>query len=225
VTLKELNDFAKVQGLYPVNIIGEAEPENENLFLGSLEEYFAAATFLGAKAVFIKNSILDESGFIHEIQIFNDDDDNEEESTKVDLALVNSLIAPFKKYTGSSYAFSLSVRFDGYSLNKYIEEEWYKCYTVERDKATEIVEQDEENALQRMEEVEVNKQKELIKLVKNLISDADFVKISTQGGMKSYALEKHPQLEEVDPKILLQEIRLVNDKVKARGLHKNKSLS
>ena len=85
MTLTELIDFAKARGFYPINITGEADPESENVFVGSLEEYFAAVAFLGAKAIFIQNSTLAQIDFIHEIQIFSDDEDGEEEPKKLTL--------------------------------------------------------------------------------------------------------------------------------------------
>jgi hypothetical protein len=222
MTLAELFDFARARGFYPINIAGEADPETNDLFIGTLEEYFSAAAFLGAKAIFIQNSTLQQSDFMHGGQEFGYQEDDEEGLKELDLALVNTSLAKYREYIGFSYAFYLSTKFDGYELNKHIEEEWRKEFLAEREKAVELVEQDEQRAVEKMEEEELKIRKQLLKLVKDLILDSEFVKISTQGGMKAYALEKYPQLEEIDPKILIEEIRLVNDKIKAKGLHRKR---
>jgi len=220
MTIIELIQSAKSQGFYPIHIDGDASESGKgDLFQGSVEEYFAALKYLEVKALLVQLNKLEESNFIYEAEVFSDDD-SEEEIKTIDLVLVNSTLQEFKKYIGSEYAIRLSAKTELIALDKYVEASWWQSFLSEQEKAIEQIEENQEAILTKIVEAKIQKAKELIKLVKGLINDPDFVTISTQGGMRAYALEKYPDLEIVEPRLLTQEIRLVNDRIKAKGLNR-----
>lgn len=69
---------------------------------------------------------------------------------------------------------------------------------------------------------DADEEKELVRLVRNLINNSEFVRMPTQRGMKEYALEMHPELSEMDDASLSREIQFLSDKIKAKGLNKKK---
>lgn len=93
---------------------------------------------------------------------------------------------------------------------------------MERDKTIELAHREWEARFEKREEVERKREEGLLMVIEKLIFDPDFVTISTQAGMRAYALEKFPGLEDVDPRLLTQKIRRVKDQIKSRGLHRKR---
>lgn len=58
----------------------------------------------------------------------------------------------------------------------------------------------------------------MIEKLKTLLTDRKFAQLGTQRAMQSYALEVIPELENLSPITLKNEIQLLSDRIKARKL-------
>lgn len=236
MTITELSQILSSQGLYPIRVEGDASrDENEGLvFIGAFDEYCAAVKVLGTKAIFLFVSELDETDFSYginsdhedDLEYGDDDSDLDEKHEKedidmqVDLCLALPSLSEFKKHIGSECAFRLSAIGELADLDFYIEENWWLSFASERDKAIKKVEEDQDAIRKKMYAKLAERKKVLIKLIRGLLNDTEFVRMPTQRSMKAYALEKYPELNEMNDFELVQEIQSLNDKIKAKGLYK-----
>jgi hypothetical protein len=67
-----------------------------------------------------------------------------------------------------------------------------------------------------MEAQRLKQEESVLAKTRSLLDDSEFCRIPTQRGMRAYALEKIPELDEVDESRLTQEIQKLSDKAKAR---------
>lgn len=226
MTLTELKALIESHGLCPIQVDGEAtdDKRDEFLFTGAIEEYFKAAKVLNATAVFTFVSTLDEGDFLHEVESHENGDEPEQTETEIEIDLTVALpsLSRFKQHLGKECAFRLLAMGERTTLSFYIEEDWWRQFVNECYEAIDKVEEDREAIQRKIAKQQADKEKELVKVVKNLINDNEFVRIPTQRGMKVYALEKHPELSEMDDVSLSQEIQLLSDKIKAKGLDKKR---
>ncbi len=235
MTLTELKTLIESHGLHPIQVDGEAtdDERDEFLFTGTIEEYFKAARVLNTMAVLTFVSTLDEGDFLHDVEFYEnseesgepyEEDQSEQSETEMEIDLTVALpsLSQFKQHLGKECAFRLLAIGERTTLSFYIEEDWWHHFVEECNDAIEKVKEDRETIRRKMAEKYADKEKELIKLVKDLINDNEFVRIPTQRGMKVYALEKHPELSEMDDVSLSQKIQLLSDKIKAKGLNKKR---
>ncbi|MHB8535814.1 MAG: hypothetical protein ACYDBW_10260 [Sulfuricaulis sp.] len=238
MTLTELKKLIESHGLYPIQVDGEAtdDEHDEFLFSGTIEEYFKATKVLNATAVFTFVSTLEEGDFLHEVKLYENGKESEESyeedqpeqfetEMEVDLTVALPSLSQFKQHLGKECAFRLLAIGERATLSFYLEEDWWHQFLEECYKAIDKVEEDREAIRRKIAKQQADNEKELMKLVKNLINDNEFVRIPTQRGMKVYALEKYPQLNEMNDVSLSQEIQLLSDKVKAKGLNKKRRWS
>jgi hypothetical protein len=235
MTLTELKALIESHGLCPIQVDGEAtdDEHDEFLFTGTIEEYFKAAKVLNATAVFTFVSTLDEGDFLHQIESHENGEESEkpygeveseQTETEIEINLTVALpsLSRFKQHLGKECAFRLLAMGECTTLSFYVEEDWWRQFENECYEAIDKVEEDREAIQRTIAKQQADKEKELVKVVKNLINDNEFVRIPTQRGMKVYALEKHPELSEMDDVSLSQEIQLLSDKIKAKGLDKKR---
>ncbi len=237
MTSTEFIDLIRTKDFHPIRIEGEADTDDYSgdIFIGTLDEFFLAAKALGAKTIFLVSSSLDEDDFIYTNEFddadelsYEDEEDVEEEtdsdefSDEVDLTVALPSLSEFKKYLTKEYAFILIAKGGSNELSFYHEEEWWKTFESQREEAIEKVDEDREAIVKKMLKQQAENNKERIKLVRALIHDSEFVHIPTQRGMRAYAIEKHPELEEMDDAILTEEIQLLSDKIKTKGLNKKR---
>lgn len=234
MTSTELIEVVRQQGLYPIRVKGGADRAEESSiwFAGSIQEYFDASKALEAKTVFIYVDQLEEDDFLYDLEnnpIEQNGFDSEDEDgepfanasfAEINLTTTSPSLSEFKKYLGQECIFCLRANSQITSLNFRIEEEWWKQFVEERDKAIKKVEADEASARAKMVEAQLEKEKWLIKLLKSLAQDEEFVRIPTQRSMKVYALEKHPELEELGDGALTYQIQLLSDKINPRRPHR-----
>lgn len=122
----------------------------------------------------------------------------------------------FKKHIGEDHSFLLTAKSQLGELSFCVTEAWWNSFEQERDKAIEKIDEDREAIREKMEKRRRQKEEGLLKLARNLLNDPDFSRIPTQRGMKAYALEKHPELSELDDVIITMEIQKFSDKIRAR---------
>jgi len=238
---KELMEKLTSKELFPIRVEGDADKEeSEGLsFIGDFDEFLEAAKTLNTRVVFIVTRILQDSDFMYEVEgpsfnednSFNDDDEedfdykNEDEEPKeIYLPTIVPSISEYKNYIGKECVFKLWLRSESCILDFYIYESWWNNFEELREKAIEKIEEDEYKIMQRVEEsrkkLEEERRvrgKELVSKLRKLINDKDFVRLPTQLAMRSYALDKIPELAELEPSKLTSEIQDLNGRIIAKG--------
>jgi hypothetical protein len=232
MTSSELKERIKSACLYPIPV--EAHNERgqipELIFSGSVDQFLEAAKALGASVIFLFTSQLDEEDFYYESDLGDDyefeddaDDDEHEDSDEptanpesFDLTAALPSLAEFKKHIGQESWIQLTAKNRLVSINIQIFADWWDEFNEQRVKAKEKCEENLEVHRERMEEKQEKKEKELLAKMRGLLDDQGFCRIPTQREMKVYALEKFPELEDVDESRLVQEIQKLSDKAKAR---------
>ena len=231
MTTGELSQLVSSQGLASIRIEGSADKDDYTgaLFIGDLDGFWIACKAVGAKAIFIYASALDEGHFEYELNEDEAIDDGEEEDgleieddNIVDLTALLPALGKFKNKIGTDYAFILCAKGGFSEIAFHIEETWWAKFDEEWSRAVEIAEVNRGAIIEKAEAKRAEREERLVVKLKELISDAEFVSNPTQGGMRAYALEKLPELEELSEETLTEEIRLLSYKIKARGLNRKK---
>ncbi|HEY1772728.1 MAG TPA: hypothetical protein VGH91_06005 [Gammaproteobacteria bacterium] len=219
---KELSEIIRNKGFHSIRIEGEADKDNfrEENFVSDLDEFFAAAKVLEAKVIFLISSSLHKEHFLYESEFDEQFHSSDAEDEEIDLAVVRPSLLSYKKYIDKECSFVLLAKGGIADVGCYLEEDWWDAFCEECETAMEKIEEDRESAIEKMEEQRENKSKEFAKLIKGLISDSEFLRLPTQRGMKAYALEKYPELEEMDEDMFVKEIRAISDKIAAKGLRR-----
>jgi hypothetical protein len=227
MTTSELAQQIKSAGFFPIHVKwNPARDEDSELqFSGSLEEFFQAAKALEIKSIFFFAWKLDEEDFLYDSDCEDDSDPSDEESASeksdannesFDLTVALPSLADFKKRIGQEYQFHLLAKNQFVSISFSLSENWWNSFEEQREKATQKVDANREVMRERMEEQRLEKESGLLKQVRGLLNDPEFSRIPTQRGMKTYALEKFPDLEKVNESSLVKEIRMLHDKLEAR---------
>jgi len=228
--------------LFSIRVEGSTEKdESEGLpFIGDFEEFVRAAKALDTKVVFVFARVLQDSDFIYEVdgsshdeEDFDEDteenfnseiDDDDEHLEEIYLPTVLSSISEYKKYIGKECVFKLSLRSGNNGLEHYLYESWWNDFVKLREEAIGKIEEDEYKIMQKVEESRKKlgeerraKEKELIGKLKKLINDKEFVRLPTQVAMKASALDKIPELAELDHAKFTSEIQELNGRIIAKG--------
>ncbi|MDZ7359530.1 MAG: hypothetical protein ONB46_02215 [candidate division KSB1 bacterium] len=238
---KELVEKITSCDLFPIRVEGSTEKdESEGLpFIGDFEEFVKAAKVLNTKVIFVFAKILQDTDFIYEVDgaLYDEDDgfdedidedfdneDDNEQPKEIYLPTVLSSISEYKKYIGKECAFKLSLRVGESILDFYLYESWWNDFLKLREEAIGKIEEDEyrmiqkiEESRKKLEEERRSKEKELIGRLKKLINDKDFVRLPTQVAMKASALDKIPELSELDDTKFTREIQELNARIIAKG--------
>ncbi|HKV96394.1 MAG TPA: hypothetical protein VJR90_02755 [Gammaproteobacteria bacterium] len=219
-------DYVRDKGFLPLRVEGSARRhESEGLLtLGSVDEYLEAIKVLGVKVVFVFAETFGESDFSSEDitdaeyldrKYLTDDED-------VDLAAFVPAIKDFRKYIGSACLYRLSADTGSSTLEYCIEPDWWESFVSAKEMAVGSAKEKIEMAMARDEEEMEKKGEKLLKLIRNLINDSEFVLLPTQKSMKAYALEKHPELLALDDRTIREEVQVLDRKIEARGLRKRR---
>jgi len=237
MTLDELAQSISKQGLLPVPVEGDVDKEEARspIFAGALDDYLRISKELGAKGILIYSKKLADTDFIYEPdedELLDQDElsENHEspdganyiEPTHIDLTIALPDLAGLKSRLGVYCAFLLSAVGGSTELDFYLEETWWKEFSELRERAIEKVHQNREAYIEKMKRKRAEREKELRKQLRQLIHDDEFVRIPTQRGMKAYALEKCPELEQLTDSSLTEEVQALWDKIRAKGLHKRR---
>ena len=229
MNLQELKEKLKTAKLHPVHLEGspldgdmkdspfdrDRDMRGET-FVGNLEEYFEAAHVFGASAVLIYTETIDAERFQYEIEI---DDEESEVATEVfDLCKFNPELERFKEQIGQVGIFKLSIPIPDARISFYITEDWWRDFFKLWIETTDRIDENQEAAHAKLHAAQLQKEKQILKLLASLINDEDFVRLRTQLSMMEYAKEKIPELETVDAATLKSEIQTLQAKIKAKGL-------
>jgi len=226
----ELMERIKSANLYPIPVEGgTVRDETPGLmFSGSLEDFFEAAKALEATVIFLFVSKLEEQDFQYNSDYNDEDgvddldegeassDQSERGAESFDLTVALPSLADFKKYVGQEYQFLLTAKSQLAALSFCLPESWWSSFEEHRDKAIQRVDDDREAIREKMEKQELKNEESLLAKTRSLLDDSEFCRIPTQRGMRAYALEKFPKLEDMDESRLVQEFQKLSDKAKAR---------
>jgi hypothetical protein len=218
MTLQELKEKLRNAGFHVIHVEDDVDEDNANglSFCGEFEEYLDSLKALDKKVVFLATHELEEEGFQYadKRRSYSNDDESDAEAEVIDLCLVNSDLAGLKSHIEEIGVYKLFTAMSEDSLNFYFYEDWWLEYieiwvdVVNDFKAKRI------EMLQRMEESKKEKEKEILKSVRQLAKDNSFCGLKTQRAMITYATENIQDVESLDPSILRKEIQILYDKVR-----------
>ncbi len=226
MNLDELINKLESEGFFPIRVEGNAlkSKEGELVLIGSLEDFLKAAKALKAEAVFVVNTMLHEDDFKYESDGEDDvDDDDDDHNLSGDdqpvyLPSVMPSLNKFKKYIGQDCAYKLFVTTGNNILGFFIRELWWDEFAERYMEAIDKIEENREAVLASQRAELKAKQKKVLDRLKLLMNDTAFVKLPTQKAMRAYAMDKIPELEEIDETTLQIEISELNAKLQAKGL-------
>jgi hypothetical protein len=218
MTIAELKEKIQAAKLFPITVEADVdEDEAEGItFNGSLEEYLAAVGSLGKTSIFIATQEIDEDDFQYNLRerSYDEDDESEFEVEEINVCLINPALERFKEKIGTTGIFRLFSSLSSENLNFYIEEEWWTEFATLYNEAAENILNNKIEIQKKMQAAQKEKNKELIKAVRELRHDKEFVNLRTQRAMSTYAKEKIPELDNLEPGILRQEIQILYDKIR-----------
>jgi|GEM_PF-1842488 len=244
MTLKELTNIFISKNMHLI-LVEELSAHRANLaFVGPLDKYLEAIEVLGGRAIFVSTMSITEEHFNYApnkrvldssaISLFQthqstpvwphptnnlvvaDEEDEEgiEETQEFDLCSVVPELENFRERIGEAGYFELSAC----NLTYSIYEEWAQEMGIWQANAKEIVDQQMLAGWESVKAERSLKWEKIIKKLQALISDKDFVRLPTQLAMRAYAIDKIPELEQLNEGRLKQEIQGLRAKVQARKI-------
>ena len=228
MTTSELFQKIKSVGFFPIQAEWNTDhsESSELRIIGSLEDFLEAVRALGITVVFLSVWKLEEEDFLYTSENEDELDNSNEEETpsdglagnneSFDLTVALPSLADFKKHIGQEHSFNLMAKSQSASISFRLNESWWDSFAEQQDKAIQKVDENREAILEKMAKQELQKEDNLLKQVRSLLSDPEFCCITTQRGMKAYAVEQFPELEKIDEAALRKEIQKLSDKVMAR---------
>lgn len=212
------------------------DQRDDLIFIGTLDAYLEAIKVLGGRAIFVSTIGIVEEDFTYiprqagratnwPFPIPSDGTELEEEIYEYDLCSVTPELESLKSRIGEDGYFELLAC----NLRYSIEEEWMQIFDTLHTEAQELVDAElllEEEVRLAEEEEEQSGEVALLEValqsLRDLISDKDFVRLPTQRAMRAYALDKIPELENLDEAQLKREIQDIGAIVQARNLARTK---
>jgi len=227
MTTADLKRIIAEKTLHPIFVTSVSEEDSSvPRFEGTLDEFWLATKALGATAIFIYVSRFEDADFSRpppdDLPYDGDDEENsdavQEGTPVIDLEKQLPPISKFRKHIGKECAFVLSTKGGVADLEMLIQVDWWTEFLLEADKAVEAWTDKQNERRGRLEAESQEQQKELLKTLKGLIEDRAFCVLATQRAMKTYALDKFPELDDLPEDTLKIEIQALHDKIQTRGL-------
>lgn len=220
MTYEEVVSQIEGANLYPIRVEEIEDSHTDLEFAGDLHNFLSAAKALRAEVIFLSVMSLSESTFAPYVPgtskeyIMYDDDRTE---MNYDLCKVLPELGEFKKMIGVPGQFDLLAPNQVRSLKFSIIEDWWVNFVECFSEAHFLADQQYgEKVAERRAEEQDKRDKVLAKL-RRLVSDKSFGKLPTQIAMREYALDKIPELADIDESELKQEIQSLKAKIQARG--------
>lgn len=236
MTLAELAKLFALEDLLLIQTEELSDQRHDMTFVGTLAGYLEAIKVLGGRAIFVSTTGIDEEDFVYipsqtrrvtsnwPFPSSRHGAEEEEDVFEYDLCSVVPELEKLKSRIGEDGYFELSACHLTYS----IQEEWMQTFDTLRTEAEEIVDEeilsDEEAKLAENDEIQAEEVAMLeiaLKKLHSLIADKSFVRLPTQRAMRAYALDKIPELENLDEAQFKREIQDLGAKIQARSLGRN----
>jgi len=199
---------------------------------GNLESFFAAINALNKTAVFMQEFSFDEDDFFHEpdTKVLGEYGQFIEGKSKYQNSGINLIqflpqLEEYKSYIGQTSCLLFRIFFENQSLSYFHNAEWYDAFNNSFKEAKEIFETKEYETKTKRELEEVTlrektekRENELLQLLETLPDDDKFVSLSTQKAKTEYVLARYPELINLSPIRLKDEISNLNARIQARKL-------
>jgi hypothetical protein len=219
MTLDIITSKLTSEGLFVIQVEGSTDKDDARdlVFVGDLDRFIQTVKTLKLEVVFATAEVLDQSDFLYEIE--NDEEEDENiVAEPIHLSSILPSLHKFEKYIGKECTYKLSVRTLYSTLDFYIQEPWWIEFLEMIVEAVWKIKGDRENKRAARIAERVAREKDLLNRLKKLINDSDFINLPTQKAMLIYAIDKIPELEDVDQNILQSEIQIMKAKLTAKGL-------
>lgn len=221
--ISEMVGSIEAQGIKVV-VIDYSELKSTGL-KGGMDDFIAAVKAFDEKVVFLQDFSFDEEDFLHEIKNVFGDYDNQPTENGIDLIQFLPEIADYKKYIGQTSSIILRTFYKNQIFSYWQYAEWYEAFIKQFDRAREIFEE-KEKVLKEKQELELNAAKEtrekrenyLRGLLENFMADEKFISLKTQKMKQEYAIAQYPELAELTPFVLKEEISNLNARIEARKM-------
>jgi hypothetical protein len=223
--LADLSGRLSVEGLTPIQVEGSTDDEDVEglIFVGDLNGFIQASKALNNKVVFVFKRQLQDEDFVYSTDDEEDAIEDEEELLG-DINLIDLMpdLRDFKEFVGQEAVFRLTIFSENIELNYFVHQEWWSRFIVMRDSAVDKVEENRESIRDKIEETREKRETELVGKLKRLINDSEFTHLPTQIAMRGFAIEKIPELEELDERILRNEVQTLFARIRAKGLYRKR---
>lgn len=217
MTLTDLLSILRKENLFPIQVEALSENSDDLAFVGSLDEYIDAAKALQSRVIFISVVTLANEHFLS----YDPDTDDEEDPVEcVDLCRIVSGLKDYMCRIGQDGHIDLSVSLSKGSLTLTIVEDWMAAFAEIRSQAQELLRQASMEKYAQAEAAEEARKQHLLRNLRGLITDEDFVRLPTQRAMLAYALDDFPELETLETSVLKVEIQNLKAKIDAQGLRR-----
>jgi hypothetical protein len=217
MTLTDLLSKLRKEDIFPIQVEALPEHSNDLAFVGSLSEYIEAAKALQSTVIFVSTITLSNEHFL---SYDPDTDDETDHDERVDLCRIVPGLKDYMSRIGQDGHIDLSVSLSNGSLTLTIVEDWMVAFVEIRSQAQELLRQAslEKHALE--EAAEEASRQHLLRNLRGLIKDEDFVRLPTQRAMLAYALYDFPELESLEKSVLKVEIQNLKARIDAQGLRR-----
>lgn len=231
IEIDEIKNLLESSGLHVVEI-DYTDLKSATYLKGSLEDFISAAKAINETVVFLEDFPFGEDHFFYEPngEILGEYEqamsaEDEEQNAGINLAQFLPSLEEYKSRVGQTNFASFRIFYKNHVLSYLLYADWYKEFDEEFGKAKAIFEE-KENALKQEREREQvtssqeaeRKENELLQLLETLATDAKFVSLSTQKAKQEYALARFPELSELSPLRLKDEISNLNARIQAQKL-------
>lgn len=222
----ELMKLVTEHGLHPIPVRMPSDADESDRvarFQGTLDEFWVAAKALDAKVVFIEVLKMDESDFERDaseedVPRGNGSEDDEEDVIALEKVVPG--IAKYRKYIGKDCSFILVTKGGAAEIGMMLTEDWWDEFLEEADKAVAVWAEKQNEKFGEQEAEEEKQQGEMLRTLRGLISDKEFCRLRTLRAMMEYAIDKHPELAELDEFVYKPELQTLKAKIEAKGLNR-----
>jgi hypothetical protein len=187
----------------------------------NIDSYIHCLRTLNIQLTFLIKISFNESFFVCEIA-----DKDEDEERYINLLDYEKGLEQFKCHIGKPYLSDFKSLYNDKTIQCLLYSDWYSDFFELRERALRQVEEQIKNEEsiehKKLEQVEVEKldrEKQLTSLFESLIDDKEFQRFILKGNatvktMTLYALNKYPELNELDDKSIKSNISSIRDRVK-----------
>lgn len=214
MTLQELLSQLNNEGLFPIRVESIPEDNDDMTFAGNVREFIQAAKVIRSPMVFVSTFTLSEEHFLRNSP--DEDDVNE----PIDLCRVVPELNNFKGRIGEDGHIDLSVPGPKGSLTLQIVEDWMLTFAELHSQALRLLRQASLEQHAQEEAIEEARTQHLLRNLRGLITDKEFVRLPTQRAMRAYALDDFPELETLEESVLRTEIQNLKARIDAQGLRR-----
>lgn len=215
MTLAELNDLILGAGFYSIRVESlDDRPHRSLSFVGTVDEYLCAAKAMGVNAILLSTTTVEEEHFYFRDE--PEDTTTDKQESLVDLCKILPRLLSYRQRVGEHGIFELSAISNSITLSYSIAEEWMLALVELLSEARERAEERKMLSRAEIKAKEEARTASILKKLRALVSDQDFARLPTQIAMRAYAVEKFPELQDVNESDLKREIQELRAKIQAK---------